>query len=832
MNGIKRVLFVTLSLLLMLTSVSLHVLAYGGVADKNIQFVKDGVVLESVSAKANDLITSFPQINVENNQTVVWFYKDTNVVVTVPYTVCDNAIMEARIFDKSFSKVVAMQYTEINAVTNTQSVRFVSVLQSLDGSETGFEVIARYIENGVLQEKHGVIKTTHVYSKINATENGSVISVSATELGGLYVSALAIEDVPTNVGRIDFYVKSYVVVKGETVYSEQAVAALHNGAASPSTPDVEIAANKRVNFKIVYPADTTNDVIESINTLSDTLVACSSGGSVSILDSDNNGYNANATEILIGDTGYPESKQVMSRIGYGDWVVRFEGKKLVIAGYSRDAICRAITQAVQTLEKCSDGMGNITVAGDLWLVGTSDAIINNLPRYESASSHLPVTADEGQNASLAVMRRSTIGEYEAYLSKLANQGYTLYTSNTIGENRFATYTNNDYLIHAGWYSNENSARITIEEKYALAGLESDNVWNPIDGITTSLAQFGMTNGVKEGMGYCYQLADGSFIVIDGGNPNDAFPLYDYMKAKAPNGEIVIAAWFITHNDPDHYRAFVKFVNTYKDQFKIEAVIKNTPNSSAYAESGSTVNHDAHELATVLPGCKVIKAHTGQKIYIRNAVVEMLYTIDNYLPSPLKIFNNSSMVFSVDVEGERAIFTGDISDEAAGLLLSMYSNSLKCDILQLAHHGLRNGHGLNMPNMIELYKVMRPEVVLWPSSESHYLNVDNEDESQQVALHSWNLEGMKSARETWIAGNDRITVFELPYSFFSAYRFDPSDPHPPSVAKEEVSDSESLIYCEVADDALIGHVGWADGSLSCHEDADDMLIEHIGWADGD
>ena len=113
-------------------------------------------------------------------------------------------------------------------------------------------------------------------------------------------------------------------------------------------------------------------------------------------------------------------------------------------------------------------------------------------------------------------------------------------------------------------------------------------------------------------------------------------------------------------------------------------------------------------------------------------------------------------------------------------------------------------------MIELYKVMHPEVVLWPSSESHYLNVDNEDEGQQIALHSWNLEGMKSARETWIAGNDRITVFELPYSFFSAYRFDPSDPHPPSVAKEEVSDSESLIYCEVADDALIGHVGWADG----------------------
>ena len=813
MNRIKRGCLIAFAMIIMLAAMPFNAIAYSGhsVANTNIQFVKDGVVLESVSAKADDLITSFPEINVARNQTVVWFYKDTNTVVTAPYTVCDDAIIEARIFDKSFSKVVAMQYTDINAVTNTQSVRFIATLQSLEGSEAGFEVIARYIENGVLQEKRGVIKTTHVYSKINATENGSVTSVSATELGGIYVCALAIDDVPTNVGQIDFYVKSYVVMNGETFYSEQAVVAIHNGAVSPVAPNVEIATNKKVNFKIVYPTDTTNDVIESINTLADTLVACSNGGLVSVLDSNDNGYDAIATEFLIGDTGYPESKQVMARIGYGDWVVRFEGKKLVIAGYSRDAICKAITQTVQTLEKCADGKGNITVEGDLWLVGTNDAMINNLPRYESAGESLPVTADEGQNASLAVMRQSTVAEYEAYLAKLTNQGYTLYTSNAIGENRFASYTNNDYLIHAGWYPSENSARITIETNCALTGLESDNVWTPVDGITTSLAQFGMTNGVKEGMGYCYQLADGSFIVIDGGNPNDAFPLYDYMKAKAPNGEIVIAAWFITHNDPDHYRAFVKFVSTYKDKFKIESVIKNMPNSAAYMESGSTVNNDTHELATMLANCRVIKAHTGQKFYIRNAVVEMLYTIDNYLPMPLKIFNNSSMVFSVEVEGERAIFTGDISDEAAGLLLSMYGNCLKCDILQLAHHGLRNGHGLNMPNMIELYKVMRPEVVLWPSSESHYLNVDNEDESQQVALHSWNLEGMKSARETWIAGSDKITVFELPYSFFSAYRFDPSNPHPSQVAKKEVSDDDSLSYCEVAEDSLIGHVGWADGN---------------------
>ena len=578
--------------------------------------------------------------------------------------------------------------------------------------------------------------------------------------------------------------------------------------------DVQIATNKKVHFKIIYPTDTAEDVKESIHSLYEALVNRSNNGVVLISEADSKGYNADATEILIGDTGYPESKSVMNSIGYGDWTVRFEGKKLVVTGFSRDALRKAITQTIQAVKKGSDGEGNITVAGNLCLTGTNDEMINNLPRYESAGSRLPVTADEGQNASLAIMKQSTVAEYDAYLGKLANQGYTLYTSNVIKENRFATYTNDKYLISAEWYPYENSARVTIESKKALVGLENDNVWTPVNGITTSLAQFGLGTEANDypyiGMSYVYQLADGSFIVIDGGFYNDGERIYDYMKAKAPNNDIVIAAWFITHNDPDHYQAFVNFAGAYRDKVKIEYIVKNMPNSFAYMESGSDENNATHSLAASYPNCKVIKAHTGQKFYIRNAVVEILYTIDNYLPLVLDNFNNSSMVFTVDVEGERTLFTGDISDYPASVLLSMYGDYLRSDILQLAHHGVRNGHGLNMPNMIELYKAIRPEVVLWPTSEAHYLNADNMDESEQIALFNWNLEAMKSARETWIAGGDVITVFELPYSHFSAYRFDPSNPHPTPVAKDEASDSNRLNYSEVAGDAFIDHVAWGDG----------------------
>ena len=123
-----------------------------------------------------------------------------------------------------------MQYTAESA-ENTQSLRFISVLNSLEGSEVGFEVTTKYLEGGQLQEfTWDPIKSDYVYSSITATSNGTVRTVTAKELGGTYVCALALDDVPTNIGQIDFYVKSYVIIKGEKVYSEQVRFTLNNGA--------------------------------------------------------------------------------------------------------------------------------------------------------------------------------------------------------------------------------------------------------------------------------------------------------------------------------------------------------------------------------------------------------------------------------------------------------------------------------------------------------------------------------------------------------------------------------------------------------------------------
>ncbi|MBE6633234.1 MAG: hypothetical protein E7620_02700 [Ruminococcaceae bacterium] len=203
---------------------------YGGnvATNKNIQFVKDGVVLDHLYAKTNDVITEFPAVEVGENQTAVWFYKGTNVVATAPFTVYSDATLEARVIDNTFSKVVGAQNTE--AVDNKQSIRFLSVLQSLEGSAAGFEVTAKYLEGGVEKTKSWTVNTTHVYSSINATENGSVKTVTAADLGGTYICALSVDNVPTNIGEIEFSVKSFVVLNNVKTYSEAATFTVVNGA--------------------------------------------------------------------------------------------------------------------------------------------------------------------------------------------------------------------------------------------------------------------------------------------------------------------------------------------------------------------------------------------------------------------------------------------------------------------------------------------------------------------------------------------------------------------------------------------------------------------------
>lgn len=198
----------------------------------NIQFEKDGESIGGGFYAPNTVIENFPSVEVEEGKLLKWFYKGTNIIVNTPYTVTHDAIIEARVIDPYDIRVAGAQYTDV--VDGKQSVRFVSTIHSLQASEVGFNIHAVYKETAegtIKNDKEWQKKSTFVYTSITATSNGTVESVTAEELGGTYLIALAVDNVP-NYAQIDFYVESYIMVNGVKKTSEVIRFTMSNGEAN------------------------------------------------------------------------------------------------------------------------------------------------------------------------------------------------------------------------------------------------------------------------------------------------------------------------------------------------------------------------------------------------------------------------------------------------------------------------------------------------------------------------------------------------------------------------------------------------------------------------
>ena len=300
----------------------------------------------------------------------------------------------------------------------------------------------------------------------------------------------------------------------------------------------------------------------------------------------------------------------------------------------------------------------------------------------------------------------------------------------------------------------------VDEKTTMYRRESDNIWANRE-VQTSLALIGAGNEELStpGLSCCYQLADGSFMVIDGGWHEDAEYLYKYLKAKKTSEKIIIAAWIFTHNDLDHKYCFSRFMENYSSEIRIEQIIYN------FKYDGQD-HADVLETAKKIDGCEIVIAHTGQKMYIRNAVINMLYTLDSF-EFAIKNNNWHSLAFTVDIDGQRTIFMGDVTESVAKIMVPMYGDYLKSDILQLSHHGIRNVTGLNMDNTYEMYKRVHADVVLWPNCEANYRKVN--DPTKNIGVHYWNITAVLLSKEMHLAnvrGNYR--VFDLPYRYNTSY----------------------------------------------------------------
>ena len=192
-------------------------------------------------------------------------------------------------------------------------------------------------------------------------------------------------------------------------------------------------------YQIVYPRNPEEQVMTSARDLFKAIEKRSNGIPQMHDDyvSANKEHDSESLEILVGKTSYPETQQVLDRIGYGEWKICEVNNKLVVTAYSQKLLQSAITKLIVDLKNGTADYGTIRLPANIELSGSLYDSANNLPKYVGDS--IPEIVDSGDAASLAVIKNTTLEEYDHYLAKLEALGYMYYTSNKMADNYFATY---------------------------------------------------------------------------------------------------------------------------------------------------------------------------------------------------------------------------------------------------------------------------------------------------------------------------------------------------------------------------------------------------------
>ena len=528
----------------------------------------------------------------------------------------------------------------------------------------------------------------------------------------------------------------------------------------PLPADIELIKDGVAQYTIVR-----GDDADSITTKAASLLLQSLGqytGVVPQLSTDwirkGEEHDASTYEILVGSTNYKESAQALEGVPYGDYVIKKIGNKLVVNAWSPNALNSAIASLVDEMTK-SAAEGSFSLSPDAQKTATAIQSLNALPVYADSAPSTIYRLDD--NDYLFLFKEATPDRYDTYCRALSESGFSLYTQNDITDNRFSTYTNADSIVNVGYYAYEKTIRLVIEPRTILPVLEAENTYTATQ--APEFVFFGLYVGPDYGGGQSmlWQLADGSYIVVDGGYnlADHATQLYLHMRKNAPDpNNITIAAWILTHAHGDHHGAFLQFCKLYTNRVKIEMFVGNFPSGEIRKAGGITDGMSASKITSYMtenfPGVPLLKARVGQKLHIRDAEIEILYTHDSFAPRELTYLNTASLIFAMNIGGQRFLITGDASQDGCLITHSMYGDYLKSDYVQIAHHGAGVGSS-SIFGLTSLYSAAEAPVVLWPASDRAY-------SSYSGNAHNAHALKLDSTKEIIVAGS-RVFRVVLPYT---------------------------------------------------------------------
>ncbi len=344
-------------------------------------------------------------------------------------------------------------------------------------------------------------------------------------------------------------------------------------------------------------------------------------------------------------------------------------------------------------------------------------------------------------------------DFDVYCNEVEKCGFSLYDETEIKTNFHKTYKK-DIVLHIYYIETEKVLRIVADPFTKLYPIQPQTGCKE---YPVTLWQFEVDHSLIDcGMCYIIRSSDGRFFVIDSAHPysvNDDIRLCDFLYSLTGGSKPVVSGWFFSHGHDDHIGKAMDVIEYYKDKIEIQAIYYNFPphdhrDSGAWCPAGKGFVERFEKLMDATPEIPKIRLHTGQRFYAGNLEFTVLCTHEDIFPNSVKDYNNTSTALMMCAEGSKVLFPGDCSAESDKVLVKRYGDYLKCDVVQMSHHG----HSGTSP---DFYRFADAECVLFPITE---IKFDEELPRQEA-----NRAAIDIAKEYYIASNGTVEI-QLPYVY--------------------------------------------------------------------
>ncbi|MGM9969754.1 MAG: DNA internalization-related competence protein ComEC/Rec2 [Anaeroplasma sp.] len=206
---------------------------------------------------------------------------------------------------------------------------------------------------------------------------------------------------------------------------------------------------------------------------------------------------------------------------------------------------------------------------------------------------------------------------------------------------------------------------------------------------------------------------------------DAYNSYDYLKTLGIN---TIDCLVLSHSDDDHIGDYSKILNNFdvktivysKYDYKIKELLNDCKNSYPVSDSNS--------------------------IFINSVEINVLGPINYY-----DNINSISVVLKIKIGKYVFLFTGDMTVEEEKDIIMKYNNTLKCDVLKVAHHGS------NSSTSEVFLDYCRPEYSIISVGKNNKYNLPNELILERLSNKSIVYQTKDRGNINFIIYNEKISI---------------------------------------------------------------------------